>query len=128
MEMTTAKTGHRSHPFVDITHPDTLAELNQHPTLMAGLAHYGIDDLDLSDVTGNDRRGTRFIAEYLHDMQDDDGEPAWGKVPYLSRLGEGWACWAVFHHCACEVLERKSIAVTDSDLPAVTERFGITVH
>jgi hypothetical protein len=69
-----------SHPFVNITHPDTLAELNQHPTLMAGLAHYGIDDLDLSDVTGKDRRVTRFIAKYLHDLQDNDGEPAWGGV------------------------------------------------
>jgi hypothetical protein len=117
-----------SHPFVNITHPDTLAELNQHPTLMAGLAHYGIDDLDLSDVTGKDRRVTRFIAKYIHDLQDNDGEPAWGGVRYLSRLGEGWACWAISDHCTFEVLERKSIAENDPDLLTVTDRFGITVH
>lgn len=115
-------------PFVDIDHPDTLAVLNTHPDLMAGLTRFGVEELDLSVVTGKDRRVTRFIAEYLYDATGDDGAARWSGIRYMSRLGEGWECWAVFEGTEVREVERASIADTDPNLLAVAGRYRLTVH
>jgi hypothetical protein len=68
-------------PFVDIDHPDTLATLNTIPELMAGLSRFGIEDLDLGAITGRDRRVTRFVAEFLYDSTDAEGQRGVGRNP-----------------------------------------------
>ena len=87
-----------------------------------------MDDLDLGAITGRDRRVTRFVAEYLYDSTDGDGNAAWGGIRYLSRLGEGWECWAVFEGADIRDVERRSVSRTDPDLLAVAERYRLTVH
>ncbi len=115
-------------PFVDIDHPATLAELNTYRDLMAGLSRYGVNELDLGTVTSKDRRLTRYIAEYLHDMTDDYGRPRWNGIRYLSRHGEGFDCWAVFDHVSFEEIERVSIEQSHPDLLEVAALYGLTIH
>ncbi|MFM2070018.1 MAG: hypothetical protein RLZZ623_281 [Actinomycetota bacterium] len=115
-------------PFVDIDHPDTLATLNTIPELMAGLTRFGIEDLDLGVITGRDRRVTRFVAEFLYDSTDAEGNAAWGGIRYMSRLGEGWECWAVFEGAEIRDVERRSVGRIDPDLLAVAERYRLTIH
>ncbi len=115
-------------PFVDIDHPATLAELSRHRDLMAGLSRYGVNEIDLGAVTGKDRRLTRYIAQYLHDMTDDQDRPQWNGIRYQSRLGEGWECWAVFDHVSFEEIERVSIEKSHPDLLEIAALYGLTIH
>lgn len=114
--------------FVDINHPSTLAELNTHPKLMAGLSRYGVNELDLGVVTAKDRRLTRCIAEYLYSMNDTGGHPLWNGIRYVSRHGEGQECWAVFDHAPLKELERMSIERSTPELLAVAALYGLTIH
>lgn len=114
--------------FVDIDHPDTLAELNTRRDLMVRLSRYGVDELDLGIVTAKDRRLTRCIAEYLYFMTDGDGQPLWNGIRYMSRHGEGRECWAVFDHAPLEVIERQSIERSHPELLKVAALYGLTIH
>lgn len=115
-------------PFVNIGHPETLAALNCRPNLMASLGRYGVNDIDVSVITGKDRRVTRFIAQYLYDAVDVDGAPQWSGIRYVSRLGESFECWAIFDRTIIRVTERLSIEKTNTDLVKVAQLFGLTVH
>lgn len=95
--------------FVDIDHHSTLATLNSDRKLLTALARCDISEIDLGTVAGNDRRPTRLIADHIHNMTDDDGRPHWSGIRYLSRLGEGWECWAVFERTEMIELERIQI-------------------
>ncbi len=114
--------------FVDIDHHDTLAALNSDQELLADLARYGVSEIDLGTIAGNDRRPTRFIADHFHNMTDADGRPLWSGIRYLSRLGEGWECWAVFERTAMIEIERTRIDRTQPDLVAVAKIFGLEVE
>lgn len=61
----------------------------------AGLIRFGVTELDLGIVAGNDRRVTRFLAQFLYEEVDARGVARWSGIRYLSRLGEGWECWAI---------------------------------
>lgn len=115
-------------PFVDIDHPETLAELNTHHDLMLRLSRYGVNELDLGVVTAKDRRLTRCIAEYLYSMNDTGGHPLWNGIRYVSRHGEGRECWAVFDHAPLKELERMSIERSNPELLAVAALYGLTIH
>lgn len=115
-------------PFVDIDHPETLAELNTHHDLMVRLSRYGVNELDLGIVTAKDRRLTRYIAEYLYSMNDTQGHPLWNGIRYVSRHGEGRECWAVFDHAPLRELERMSIERSHPELVKVATLYGLTVH
>ena len=115
-------------PFVDIDHPDTIAYLNRRPDLMAGIGRFGVDELDLGTLTGRDRRVTRYIAEFFFDASSEDGDPLWSGLRYMSRLGEGWECWAVFEGTAITETYTGPILVTNEALQSVVERFHLTVH
>lgn len=115
-------------PFVDIDHPETLAELNTHSELMAGLLPYGVNELDLGTVTGKDRRPTRYISEYLYSMNDAQNHPMWNGIRYVSRHGEGRECWAIFDHAPLKEIERMSIERTHPELLAIASLYGLTIH
>ncbi len=115
-------------PFVDIFAPDTIAELALRSEVMASLVQLGVHDLDLGDITGKDRRVTRFIAQYLADLRDDEGLPVYSGIRYVSRLGEHLECWAVFEGTMLFELERISIERNSPALEVIAERYQLTVH
>ena len=54
---------------------------------LASTAHaLGIDDIDLSSVTGPQRRFTRVYAHRLYELQSGGGEPRLADIHYPSRL------------------------------------------
>jgi hypothetical protein len=115
-------------PFADLANTDTLAELNTHSDLMAGLALFGVDEIDLGELAGKDRRVTRYIAESLAAMRDEQNLPRFSGVRYLSRLGEGLECWGLFEGTVFDVVERRAIERNSPELIRVATRYGITVH
>jgi hypothetical protein len=114
-------------PFVDLYHPESIAELNRRQILMAGLSALGIDEIDVSTLSGNDRRVTRFIAEHIYNQLDDTGNPLYGGIKYQSRLGSGYSCWGAFEGTQVSEIESKSIELNDPDMKLVANRYGLTV-
>lgn len=80
--------------FVDIAHPDTLAELRARFARLA--TDLGHPDLDLSAVTSGSRHLTQQAARYVYEQAIADGTPAFAGVRYVSRHGAVWECWALF--------------------------------
>ena len=117
-----------SQPFADIEDAESIAELNSRSDLMAGLSRLDVNEIDIGVLTGSNRRATRFIAEYLHDMEDDTGAPMWSGIRYTSRTGRFFECWAVFEGVDIEVISQTSIESTHPALLKVANRFGLTVH
>ncbi|HEY7908989.1 MAG TPA: hypothetical protein VIC60_08935, partial [Thermomicrobiales bacterium] len=57
--------------FVDVAHPDTLAEMRIHfASLAVDLGHR---DVDLSTMTSGDRRLTQRVARYVYERTDAAG-------------------------------------------------------
>lgn len=92
------------------------------------LAFWGHEDLDVSVVRGKDRRVTRYISQWAYDRRDEDGEPVYGGVRYLSRLSSEWECWAVFPDVPIRERERITIGHGDEALQRVAKRYGLTIH
>lgn len=46
----------------------------------------GLEDLDLSAVTGPHRRLTQEAARYVYDLEDSSGSLAFAGIRYISRL------------------------------------------
>lgn len=80
--------------FVDIAHPDTLADLR--PRFARLAADLGHPDLDLSAVTSGSRVLTQRAARYVYEWTTATGTPAFAGVRYVSRHGAAWECWALF--------------------------------
>jgi hypothetical protein len=115
-------------PFVDVTHAETIAALNLHADLMAGLARFGVSEIDLGQLAGKDRRVTRYIAEFLAAARDDENLPKFSGIRYMSRLGEGYECWGLFEGTEFEVVERRSIERNSTELVRVARIYEITIH
>mgnify|MGYP001371998108 CR=1 FL=1 len=79
--------------FVDVAHPDTLAEMRTHFASVA--VDLGHRDVDLSTITSGDRRLTQRVARYFYELTDDAGRPAFAGLRYVSRHGVAWECWAL---------------------------------
>jgi hypothetical protein len=78
-------------PFVDATASESLAAFRAAPKIAEWLRAFGLDDVDLSDLVGRDRRVTRLISQWLFDAGIEDGlAPRYSGVRYMSRLGEGY--------------------------------------
>ena len=115
-------------PFVDIDHPETLAELNTHRDLMVRLSHCGVNELDLGIVTGKDRLPTRCIAEHLFSMKDALDHPQWNGIRYVSRHGEGRECWAIFDRAPLTEVQWIPIERSHPALVKVDTLYGLTVY
>jgi hypothetical protein len=83
--------------FADICASQTLNRLRSDPGLAALALDAGIDDIDLSAVTGRHRSFTQACARFIHSASTADGNRFAG-IRYLSRLGgqTDWECWALF--------------------------------
>lgn len=115
-------------PFADVAHAETIVALNQDHGLMAGLARFDVVEIDLGNLAGKDRRVTRYIAEFLAAARDDENQPKYSGIRYLSRLGEGFECWGLFEGTEFELVERRSIEKNSAELLHVARLYGITIH
>lgn len=106
--------------FLDVEALETREALRKE--LGSILAYYGYDDLDVSVVRGSDRRITRWISSFAHEV-----DPAIAGIRYLSRLSSDWECWAVFDNVDLEQLETQPILRTDAELTNVAKTYGLTI-
>ncbi len=112
--------------FLDVEALQTRECLRQ--TLALGLSALGHDDLDVSVVRGPDRRVTRLIAHWAYQVHDDNGEPLYAGIRYVSKLNSDWECWALFEDTLIASQRIESIPVGHPALMAVASQFNIHVH
>ena len=110
--------------FVDISHADSLAHLND--VLSSLLASMEIDQLDLSTITSPAHRLlTQYASRYVY-------SGGFAGIRYASRLGANWECWALFegrfHHDMGYPSFPDNIDPNDDDLLSVARRFGLTIE
>lgn len=86
--------------------------------LALALGALGLDDLDLSDVVGRNRRLTQAIARYAH-------ESGLQGIAYSSRFDSNLSCWAIFEGARFEQISQTIIARDDPDLLEAARRFGL---
>ncbi len=113
--------------FVDVTHPDTLAEMCATFARLAG--DRGHRDIDVSTVTSGDRRHTQRIARAVYERTDATGVPIYGGIRYLSRHGAMWECWALFaDRLVGEQLPVQAVRADDVGLIAAARHLGLMIH
>ncbi len=81
-------------PFVDLAAAETTQRIRA--DLAAIALGLGLNDVDLSTVTGPQRIFTQEIARYVYDQGQTTGAPRYAGLRYLSRLNPSWECWAIF--------------------------------
>jgi len=113
--------------FVDVAHPDTLAEMR------ATFARLAVDrghrDIDVSTVTSGDRRLTQRIARAVYERPDATGVPIYSGIRYLSRHGATWECWALFaDRLVGEQLPVQAVRADDVGLIAAARHLGLMIH
>lgn len=111
-------------PFIDIEHEETRAWL-QHETV-DHLATLGVDSLDVAAIRGGNRLLTRALAQHIY-VANDDGNPRYSGVRYLSRHGD-YECWAIFDGNEVSVATAAQIDRDDADLQHVASLWNLTVH
>ncbi len=113
--------------FVDVTHPDTLAEMR---TCFASLSvAHGHRDIDLSTITSGDRRLTQRVARHVYEQTDADGRPAFAGLRYVSRHRGAWECWALFaDRLVGERMPVQAVRAEDAGLVAAARHLGLTIQ
>jgi hypothetical protein len=79
--------------FIDIQDAESLAALRRQ--LGDPLRALEVSTLTMSHLTGEDRRLTTVIANWLWQVTLDDGRKAHG-IKYSSKYGSNWTCWALW--------------------------------
>ncbi|MBX6763700.1 MAG: RES domain-containing protein [Rubrobacteraceae bacterium] len=114
--------------FADLPAPETMRILREELAVVA--KELGLEDLDLSAVTGPHRRLTQEAARYVYDLNDPSGQPIFAGIRYISRLNPTWELWAVFHdrmrHEPGEVAE--PIRADDPGLVEAAAPLGLSVE
>lgn len=79
--------------FADCAAGETFASLREQPKLAAIAVELGIDDIDVSAVTGPYRPLTQAVAAHVHETIPDCAG-----IRYVSRFGTeiDFECWAIF--------------------------------
>lgn len=113
--------------FVDVAHPDTLAEMRIHfASLAVDLSHR---DIDLSAMTSGDRRLTQRIARHVHEQTDADGRPPFAGLRYVSRHGGAWECWVLFaDRLVGEHLPVQPVRADDAGLMTAARHLGLAIQ
>jgi RES domain len=112
-------------PFLDIESAGTRAFLE--PRLAPFLAAYGYGELDIPTVMTSDRRVTRLISQWAWAMVDEQSNPGFAGIRYLSRLGTEWECWAVFDRTPIAELELLPITLEMESLQSIRELYGLRI-
>lgn len=102
-------------PFADIVAPETVQALRE--ALSSVAVALGLNDIDLSSLSGPQRLFTQEVARFIYDVHDDAGTPCYAGIRYLSRLNLGWECWAVFSdRLLHQVIQVETIAADNPGL------------
>jgi hypothetical protein len=113
--------------FVEIASADSIQYLRRE--LAETAARLGLQDFDLSTVTGPMRDTTRECARSVYEMTDGDGTPLYAGILYVSRLNPEWECWAIFHD---RMIHRPgfphTISPDDPDQIAIAKLFGLSIE
>jgi hypothetical protein len=120
--------GTARHPgaFADVGHSDSLAHLRA--VLAARLVHYGLDDLDGSDLRRRaPRQLTREISRYVFATKIDAQGAAIAGIRYLSRLGDELENWAIFEGTEPEERSTEPIVRDDEDFQAALTKLDLTL-
>jgi hypothetical protein len=80
--------------FADLEDPRAATLLRREMSRL--LAELGLEDLDLSDLIGRDRRVTQNAARCVYEATNEADAPVFDGIRYVSRLNPGWELWAVF--------------------------------
>ena len=112
--------------YLDVEHPETLEFLRGQ--LALGLASLGLDDLNLGTVRGPDRRVTRLISSWAWTAADDQGNPMYNGIRYVSKLDNDWECWAVFEDAEMDVADTKPITLDMPELIEVANRYSLRMY
>lgn len=112
-------------PFVDIEHEDTRAHLTA--KLGHVLQEFDVEALDIPTIRGYNRRLTRALARWIYTRIDDDDQPLYSGIRYVSKHGD-YECWAIFDGTQIEERNSLSIECRDPDLVHIARVFGLTVH
>jgi RES domain len=86
--------------FADVMAAGTRMALYYTPTIPPLVEQLGLSHLDISAITGDTkehRQLTQEIALYIYNLADNQGQPAFDGIRYLSHVNADWECWAVFH-------------------------------
>ena len=96
------------------------------------VAHLHLADVDLSSVTGYQRRFTQGCARYIYEQLDEFRRPRYAGIRNVSRLNSQWECWAVFDDRLRHVRGWPSLPVTiladDRGLLSAAALFNLTIE
>lgn len=110
-------------PFLDVEDQGTWNAIEEAVMLPAGVSH-----LDVGHVRGADRTLTRLIAAWAYAEVDEDGDPLYSGIRYLSRTGN-FECWAIFDGTQVqEAAPAGEISLDDAELRRVAQDFQLTLH
>jgi hypothetical protein len=80
--------------FADFTNGETLTILRER--LSSWLVRFGLEELDLSTITSQQRRLTQEAARYVYELATLE-QTVFAGIRYVSRLHADWELWAIFH-------------------------------
>lgn len=115
--------------FLDVESVRTRIFLTTGPAL--GLSALGLQEIDVADIRGKDRRVTQLISQWAYNLIMEDGgveRNLFAGISYLSRVHSGWQCWAIYDRVD---LDQKRAIPTAADMPSLTSVctiFGLRVH
>jgi hypothetical protein len=113
-------------PFLDVEDPATHEFLNQQ--LASELVALGYNSpLDLATICNQDRRLSRAIADYAYTAVEANGLPTYSGIRYMSRIGSGWECWAIFEGTDVALVDQRPIELHDPDLQRVAKMWELTI-
>lgn len=100
--------------------------------LALGLSALGVQELDVPEIRGRDRRVTQLISEWAYQYTVDidaetRGAPFAG-IRYTSRVSSDWECWALYEETDLGVTSAEPILATMPALRNVCDSFKINVH
>jgi hypothetical protein len=106
--------------FFDIENAWNLARLNE--TLI--LNERGILDrpLDLSHLTGTNKRLTRIISSWIESQRNSAGQRMFDGIRFKSKLGS-FECWGIFAPTRATVINQKPPSAWADDLRQVCKMF-----
>ena len=111
--------------FVDLIDLGTRTALRE--VLEDFLRPMGVDHIDVPEVTSKNRLVTRTLARALYSTSDDEGEPVYGGIKYMSRYDPKDECWAIFDHFPMEVVRQSPISAGDKTLLAAARDLDLTI-